>query len=195
MNTLRRVLAAPFYLLALLFHLLCALFTWTAQCISGDNQFREGKRISSITQCITFAFLSAMPLGITVFIGLATLIYHPRETDPSRLEPVPHPWQNSEFAKSDFTPAQLAAIIPQAKLVSCIFAGKAVKHRSSPSEVKLPSCGGKDAKVVLADNLIDVTVSGIAKIANVDHQFTVTLQHNPPSVTEDGLIVTAIDVD
>jgi hypothetical protein len=134
-------------------------------------------------------FAAAM-LGIS---AVPALIYRAPETSSARLEPV-KPMKNEEFAKAEFTPANLAAVLPNIRIVACIFSEKAVRHYVRPALVTLPSCGARDFHVMITENLIDITVSGVATIENADHPFTVVLQHNPPSVTEDGLIVTAVEV-
>lgn len=128
---------------------------------------------------------------ITGATAIPALVYQPKETDLARLEPV----NTMEFAKAEFTPATLARLIPEIRLAACIFSEKAVRHYVRPAVVSLPSCGAHDFQVRIAENLVDITVSGVATIEKTEHPFTVVLQHNPPSVTEDGLIVTAIEVD
>ncbi|MDE5451341.1 hypothetical protein GWE18_00425 [Bradyrhizobium sp. CSA112] len=132
-----------------------------------------------------YLFLSALLLSPTLY---PFLLSEKQTDDPTRLEPSgPMRYEKVEFSK-----AKLAAMIPAIKLTACLFAEKAVRHHVRPTPVMLPSCGGKDFRVDISDDLINIAVSGIATIDKVDRPFTVTLLHNPVSVTEDGLIVTEI---
>ena len=145
----------------------------------------------SLGSVLAGTIMSAMLLGFTT---LPMLLPKPMEIDPTRLEIV-NPMKPTEFAKADFTPALRAVLIPQIKLVACIFSEKAVKHHVRPDQAGLPICPSRDIQVTIDDNMINITVSGMANIDKIDRPFTVVLQHNPPSVTEDGLIVTGIKVD
>lgn len=128
------------------------------------------------------------------FLLLATsfipvILHREPPTDPARLEPV-HAMKREEFGKAD--PSRTVAIIPAIKLTACIFSQKAVRHHFRPSKVGFPACSTPGMQATISDDLIDMTVSGIADVDGKPRPFTVTLQHNPPSVTEDGLIITAI---
>jgi hypothetical protein len=152
------------------------------------------RALGAIGEILPGAILVVMPLGITAgIVLLSVLVVHPAERYPARLEPAHS--MATEFERQNFTPTELAARIPQIKLVSCIFSEKALMHHLGQVNVALQSCGERGPHVTISDSLIDIVVSGIATIEKVDHPFTVTLEHNPISITEDGLIVTAISVE
>jgi hypothetical protein len=151
------------------------------------------RALGVIGEILPGAILVVMPLGVTAgIVLLSVLVVHPVERDSARLEPGRS--MATEFERQNFTPAELALRLPQIKLASCIFSEKAVRHHLGQINVVLQSCGER-GHVTISDSLIDIVVSGIATIEKIDHPFTVTLEHNPISVTEDGLIVTAINVE
>ena len=61
--------------------------------------------------------------------------------------------------------------------------------------VSFSPCGGGAVVAALDDNLIDVVVSGIATAGAIERPFTVTLQHYPPSTSENGFITRSIQID
>jgi hypothetical protein len=126
-------------------------------------------------------------LGVT---AVPVMLHREPATDPARLLPVARPMNKSEFAKAD--PKRIGEIIPAIKLTACMFSQKTVRHHLRPAKVGFPACGTPGMQTSISEDLIDMTVSGIADVDGLQHPFTVTLQHNPPSVTEDGLIVTSI---
>lgn len=117
------------------------------------------------------------------------ILYREPPTDPARLESV-RPMKKEEFDKAD--PKRIAEIIPAAKLVACLFSQKAVRHHFRPAKVGFPACSTPGMQTTISEDLIDMTVSGIAEVDGLHQTFMVTLQHNPPSVTEGGLIITSI---
>lgn len=136
------------------------------------------------------SFVSVAMLGFSIFL---LFVYKLPETDPARLKPT-SPATNAMFEKVDYSPTEVARRIPSIRLSACLFSEKVVRHYVKPALVKLPSCGSNYFHVTIAENLIDITVSGMATIENNDWPFTVVFQHNPPSVTEDGLLVTSVEV-
>jgi len=99
-------------------------------------------------------------------------------------------------AKVSFEPGQMAWVKATIRQTACTFAEKAVRHRLEPTPVGFAPCGdGGGIQTILDDNLIDVVVSGVATVGQkIARPFTVTLQHYPPSVDEDGFVVLAIDL-
>lgn len=193
----RQILAFPFYFVAFFLHLLTAFFSVIAQKIAGDGtvppagdrQLTSDMRDMIISAMVAIAVLG----GIFGILLLPTQLVPPRETSDARLEPV-KPMKNEEFTKADFTSDRLKFVLPNLRLIACIYSEKALRHYIGPVFITLPSCGSHDFQVAISDNLIDITVSGLATIDNTSHPFAVTMQHNPPSVSEDGLIITSIEV-
>ena len=80
--------------------------------------------------------------------------------------------------------------------MACVYAQRTIKQWLDPERIGFEPCGdGGKNTTTLADNLIDVTVSGMATVGTAKRPFTVTLQHNPISTDEDGFITTDIQVD
>jgi hypothetical protein len=182
MGYARNIVAFPFYLLALLFHLLTALFTAIAQKIAGDES--EPSRWHEAVSLVTIAVLTT-----------AWVASNPPLVDRSRLTPQqPIDYRGT---KVEFTPEQTVWVKSTIRLTACTFAEKAVRHHLEPSPVGFAPCGdGGGVQTVLDDNLIDVVVSGVATVGEkIERPFRVTLQHNPPSTDEDGFVVMAIDLD
>jgi hypothetical protein len=186
MGYARNVVAFPFYLLALLFHLLTALFTVIAQKIAGDES--EPARRHEAVSLATIAVLAIA----TVTAWVAS---NPPVIDRSRL--IPQQPMDYRGAKAEFAPEQTVWVKSMIRLTACTFAEKAVRHHLKPSPVGFAPCGdGGGVQTVLDDNLIDVVVSGVASIGEkTERPFKVTLQHYPPSTDEDGFLVLAIDLD
>ncbi|MEH2502815.1 hypothetical protein V1290_001626 [Bradyrhizobium sp. AZCC 1578] len=67
-----------------------------------------------------------------------------------------------------------------------------VRLHMRPSPRLLPVCGVDDHTEIDAD-LANMMVSGVALVGETKRTSTVKLQHHPPSVSETGLIVLAID--
>lgn len=185
MSYARNAVAFPFYLLALLFHLLTALFTVIAQKIAGDES--EPSRRTEAVSLATTAVLAIVAVP-------AWVASNPPAIDWSRL--TPQQPMDYRAAKAGFTPEQTVWVKPRIRLTACTFAEKAVRHLLEPMPVGFKPCGdGGGVRTVLDDNLIDVVVSGVATIGEkTERPFTVTLQHNPPSTDEDGFVVMAIDI-
>jgi hypothetical protein len=188
MILLRQVLAFPLYAIAFVCHLLTSFFTWAAMAVAGDNYgHRFTREFGSVS---AWALVTTMLLLFTALPILAHL-YRQQEMDPSRLEVV----SPMTFDKADFSPSIRASLIPGIRAASCVFSEKAIRHYVRPAQASFPSCGGRDVQVTIDDNLVDITVSGMATIEKTERPFTVVLQHYPTSMTMDGLIVTAIKVD
>ena len=185
MGYARNVVAFPFYVLALIFHLLTALFTAIAQKIAGDES--EPSRRQEAVSVVTIAVL--MMAATTAWVAS-----NPPATDWSRL--TPQQPMDYRGAKAGFTPEQTLWVKPRIRMTACTFAEKAVRHRLEPMPVGFAPCGdGGGVQTVLDDNLIDVVVSGVATVdEKVERPFTVTLQHYPPSTDEDGFLVLGIDL-
>lgn len=185
MGYARNILAFPFYLLAMLFHLLTALFTAIAQKIAGDES-----ELSRRNQAVPLATIAALAIAATT----AWIASIPPTVDWSRL--TPQQPMDYRGAKVSFEPGQMAWVKSTIRQTACTFAEKAVRHRLDPTPVGFAPCGdGGGIKTVLDDNLIDVVVSGIAIVGEkTERPFRVTLQHYPPSTDEDGFLVLAIDL-
>lgn len=185
MGYARNVVAFPFYVLALIFHLLTALFTVIAQKIAGDES--EPSRRQEAVSLVTVAVLAIVAVP-------AWVASNPPAIDWSRL--TPQQPMDYRSAKAGFTPEQTVWVKSVIRMTACTFAEKAVRHRLEPMPVGFPPCGdGGAVQTVLGDNLIDVVVSGVAIIGEkTERPFTVTLQHYPPSINEDGFLILAIDL-
>jgi hypothetical protein len=185
MGYARNVVAFPFYVLALVFHLLTALFTAIAQKIAGDES--EPSRRHEAVSLVTIAVL--MIAATTAWVAS-----NPPAIDWSRL--TPQQPMDYRGAKAGFTPEQTVWVKSVIRLTACTFAEKAVRHRLEPMPVGFAPCGdGGAVKTALGDNLIDAVVSGVATIGEkIERPFTVTLQHYPPSTDEDGFLILAIDL-
>lgn len=105
-----------------------------------------------------------------------------------------HPPMDFRGVKAGFKPEQMVWVKPLIRMMACVFAENAVRQHLEPAPVGFPSCGGEKIKTTLGDNLIDMAVSGMATVGDIEHPFTVILQHYPPSTDEDGFNVTAISV-
>lgn len=143
----------------------------------------DTKPVNDLAWCVVFC----VALLATSFAPV--MLHREPPTDPTRLEPV-SPMKKEEFAKAD--PKRVGEIIPAIKLSACLFSQKAVRHHFRPAKVGFPACGTPGMQTTISDDLIDMTVSGVADVDGLQQPFTVTLQHNPPSVTEDGLLITSI---
>ncbi len=185
MGYARNVVAYPFYLLAMLFHLLTALFTVIAQKIAGDESEPPRRREAVSLAIVAVLVIAAM----TAWVAL-----NPPLVNWSRL--IPQPPLDFRGAKTEFTPKQQGWVKSMIRLTACTFAEKAVRHRLEPTPVGFAPCGdGGGVQTVLDDNLIDVVVSGVAIVGEkTERPFTVTLQHYPPSTDEDGFVVMGIDL-
>jgi hypothetical protein len=183
MGYARNVVAFPFYVLALVFHLLTALFTAIAQKIAGDES-EPSRRDNAVS------LASMAVLAITAATAWAAT--RPSLVDWSRL--IPQQPSDYRSAKTEFTPDQTGWVKAMIRRTACTFAEKAVRHRLEPMPVGFAPCGdGGAVQTTLDDNMIDVVVSGIAIVGeNNERPFTVTLQHYPPSIDEDGFTVMGI---
>jgi hypothetical protein len=186
MGYARNVVAFPFYVLALVFHLLTALLTAIAQKIAGDES--EPSRRQEAASLVTVAVLAIVAVP-------AWVASNPPAIDWSRLTPKQP--MDYRAAKAGFTPEQMVWVRSLIRLTACTFAEKAVRHRVEPMPVGFAPCGDRGGiQTILADNLIDVVVSGVATIGEkIERPFKVTLQHYPPSIDEDGFLIIAIDLD
>jgi hypothetical protein len=182
-----RIVASPFYSIAFVLHLLCALFTIIAQKIAGDESgpTRGVEAFSFVVLCC--AMLSAVPL----------FSFEREDTPPdlvSLLVPqMPRPdWRS---IKTGFTKDQAwePALI---RLNACVFAERAVRHALESSSVQFDPCGdGGRIRTTIDDDFFETTVSGVARVDDKPKAFTVTLNHYPPSVTEWGYITTGIEIE
>ena len=145
----------------------------------------DTKPMQDIGWCMMFC----VALLATSFVPV--MLHKEPPTDPARLHPVSLPMNRTEFGKAD--PKRIPEIIPAIKLTACLFSQKAVRHHLRPSRVSFPACGTPGMQASISDDLIDMTVSGSADVDGMQRPFTVVLQHNPPSTTEDGLIIIAIN--
>jgi hypothetical protein len=94
-----------------------------------------------------------------------------------------------------FLPEQMIWAKPLIKMLGCMVAQNAVRHRLRPASVGFEPCSGNGAiQATLNDNLIDMTVSGIAKVNGTDMLFSVVLQHYPPSTNTDDFFVMSIEI-
>jgi hypothetical protein len=143
--------------------------------------------IRDLRRPLSAGVLMAVLLLATSFAPV--MLHREPPTSPARLEVV-NPMEKEEFSKAD--PARINEIIPAIKLVACLFTQKAVRHHLRPAKVAFPACGTPGMQTTISEDLIDMTVSGIADVDGLQQPFSVILQHNPPSVTESGLIVTSI---
>jgi hypothetical protein len=186
MGYARNIVAFPFYLLAMVFHLLTALFTVIAQKIAGDES-----EPSRLREAVSVATIAVVAIAATT----AWFASNPPEVDWSRLTPQ-HP-MDYRGAKASFEPGQMPWVKSIIRQTACTFAEKAVRHRLEPTPVGFAPCGdGGGIQTVLDDNLIDVVVSGVAVIdEKTERPFRVTLQHYPPSIDEDGFLLLTIDLD
>jgi hypothetical protein len=185
MGYARNVVAYPFYLLAMVFHLLTALFTVVAQKIAGDEPEPPRRHTASL---VTIAV-------IAIAATTAWVASTPPAVDWSRL--TPQHAMDFRGAKVSFEPKQMARVKSMVRQTACIFAEKAVRYRLEPTPVGFAPCGdGGGIQTVLNDNLIDVVVSGVTIIGEkTERPFRVTMQHYPPSVDEDGFLILTIDLD
>ncbi len=185
MSYARNAVAFPFYLLALLFHLLTALFTVIAQKIAGDESEPPQRYVTVSLVALAVLAISA----VTAWVAL-----NPPVADWSRL--VPQQPVDYRGAKAEFAPEQAGWVKSVIRLTACTFAERAVRHRLEPVPVGFAPCGdGGGVQTKLDDNLIDVVVSGVATVGEIKRPFRVTLQHYPPSIDEDGFLVIAINLD
>jgi hypothetical protein len=102
-----------------------------------------------------------------------------------------------DFSGSEalFRPDQMVWVKPLIRTLGCVFAQNAVRHHLRPAAVGFAPCNlSGEIQIELDRNLIDMTVSGIATVDGANRPFTVTLQHNPPTLNEGGFIATSIDV-
>lgn len=183
MILVRRTLASPLYLLAFMFHLLCAFFTWAAQYISGDDFKERDMRLP----IIVIAMLSA-----GVIIVKSPPHDHPLSDD--RLKIVGHPTEYGEV-KLPYTEAEMTRVLPYLKLTACIFAQEAVRYSLRPDSVSFVACPHtSDFNIVFSQDLTDVTVSGLATVDGLEKPFTATLQHYPTATEIDGYQTIAIKV-
>jgi hypothetical protein len=185
MGYVRNVVALPFYLLAMVFHLLTALFTVVAQKIAGDESEPPRRQTASL---VTIAVI-AIAAATAWFASISPTV------DWSRLTPqAPMDYRG---AKVSFEPGQMAWVKSIIRQTACTFAEKAVRHRLEPTPVGFAPCGdGGGIQTVLDDNLIDVVVSGVAVIGEkTERPFRVKMQHYPPSIDEDGFLILTIDLD
>jgi hypothetical protein len=185
MGRIRRVLAFPLYFLAFVFHLLTALFTVSAQKIAGDESgpLHRSETISLVAIAVIViaavpAWVSANPPAVDEYLLTAHAPIGFR-IDPS------------------FAPEQMASSIPLIRIWACILSQNAVRHALQPAPVEFAPCNNNDRiiQTTLAENLIDMTVSGVATVGKARRNFTVTLQHNPPTVNGQGFNITAIQID
>jgi hypothetical protein len=185
MGYVRNVVAFPFYLLAMVLHLLTAFFTVVAQKIAGDESEPPRRQTASL---VTIAV-------IAIAAVTAWFASNPPAVDWSRL--TPQAPMDFSGAKASFEPGQMAWVKSIVRQTACILAEKAVRHRLEPTPVAFAPCGdGGGIQTVLDDNLIDVVVSGVAIInEKTERPFRVTMQHYPPSIDEDGFLVLTIDLD
>jgi hypothetical protein len=185
MGYIRNVVAFPFYLLAIVFHLLTRFFTVVAQKIAGDESEPPRRQTASL---VTIAV-------IAIAAVTAWFASNPPAVDWSRL--TPQAPMDFRGAKASFEPGQMASVKSIIRQTACVFAEKAVRHRLEPTPVGFAPCGdGGGIQTVLDDNLIDVVVSGVAIIdEKTERPFRVTMQHYPPSVDEDGFLILTIDLD
>jgi hypothetical protein len=185
MGYIRNVVAFPFYLLAMVFHLLTAFFTVVAQKIAGDEPEPPRRQTASLVTIAVIAIAAAT----------AWFASNPPAVDWSRLTPQ-HP-MDYRGAKASFEPGQMPWVKSIVRQTACIFAENAVRHRLEPTPVGFAPCGdGGGIQTELDDNLIDVVVSGVATIGEkTERPFKVTMQHYPPSIDEDGFLILTIDLD
>lgn len=135
-----------------------------------------------------------MTIGIAVLalsFGVGWLSSHRAQPDPSDF--LPQGARDYSDIKPKFTPEQIAWAIPLIKRNACVRAEMAVKYHLRPALVSGPTCGIDD-KTEIDEDLVNVTVSGIAKIDQVEHPFTVVLEHYPPSISLTAYIILSIDV-
>jgi hypothetical protein len=179
MGSIKRALAFPFRLVALIFH----LPTVRAKKITGNES--EGSH-----QAVGLAIVTV--LAIVAVPGWVAMRFPAR--DGSRFNTqTPMDFRG---AIARFTDDEMVRVKPLIRITACVFAEKAVRHRLEPMQVGFPACGERDeVQTAIGDNLIDIVVSGVATVGKMDKPFRVTLQHYPPSTDEDGFLVTAIDVD
>jgi hypothetical protein len=97
-------------------------------------------------------------------------------------------------AKAQFEPGQMVWVLPLIRTFGCTFAQNVVRNHLEPAVVSFDSCSSGKIDSTLDDNLIDITVSGIAVVNGVERTFKVTLQHYPPSTSEEGFIATSVEV-
>lgn len=85
--------------------------------------------------------------------------------------------------------------IPLIKQLACARAIRAIRYQFKPAPVSGPVCGVED-DTKIDDDLVMVTVSGTAKIGEIDRPFRVALEHYPSQVTLDSYsyIILSIDV-
>src|ERR1700733_7570491 len=129
MGYVRNVVAFPFYLLAMVFHLLTALFTVVAQKIAGDEPEPPRRQTASL---VTIAVTA-------IAVATAWFASNPPAVDWSRLTPQ-HP-MDYRGAKASFEPGQMPWVKSMIRQTACTFAEKAVRHRLEPTPVGFAPCG------------------------------------------------------
>lgn len=138
-----------------------------------------------------FAYCLLMCAALLCIPVVPVLLSSEQRTDPTRFAPV-RPMLKEEFGKAD--PKRIGEIVPAIKSTACLFSQKAVRHHLSPAKVGLAACGTPGMQITISDDLIDMTVSGAVEVDGLQRPFSVILQHNPPSASEDSLIIVAVKV-
>lgn len=180
----REVIAFPFYLLAFVFHLLCAFFTWAGDTLAGHNQGPANRNetisvIAICAACLTFA-LTALAKPEIEDQSAALAIRAPIEA-----------WRN--------VPLPFTADQPWAKslieLNACVFAQRVVRNELNGATVQFEPCGTPANRVWLDAHYFEATLSGVARVNAKETPFKVFMNHFPPSTGLWGFVATGLEIE
>lgn len=176
----RNVAASPLYLLAFALHLLCSFISIAALKIAGEEPIRRRDLIAV--------------LFVVIMAATTWLASHRPQIDTS--------WYNLHApidysgVKHGFAPEQMVWTIPLIRSLACVQAELAIKLKLAPALTSFPICGASDdVKIVMDDDLINISVFGKFDADGVEKSFFVKVEHYPPSVQYTGFIILSMDVD
>jgi len=180
----RRMFAGPFYLLAFIFHLLTAFFTFAAQYISGDDFKERGKSIPLILVAI-FAVCA---------VAVSAMLAKPKQIlSADRF--VIHSPSDFRGVKVGYNAEEMKRARDLIRVTACTFTEEAIRYSLRPARVSFRSCSSEaDFLITISEDLIDVSVAGLTKINGATDRFNVTLQHYPSSVDVEGFQMTAVEL-
>lgn len=135
--------------------------------------------------------VSIVAAWLAFSLGAGWVAANPREDNPADF--LPQPAQDFTHVDPGYAPEQMVWVVPLIKQIACTRAVGAVKYQLRPAELLASVCGVED-HTELADNLIDVVVSGAVWNETVKHPFKVTLQHYPSRLNVEGYIIRSIDI-